>query len=710
MALSIQQIRDYAQTGSLAIDNAGQGPAQIVRTGFWHAFGSLVGWGSSVAQNRDTLNALRTAIQNDPRYFAPDVQARATELLNGVNVRRSVGVTQIKSIIAAIDQMSTPGRQSQSIVKIAGGHLAANGLPPEASGFEKQYKNMAQLYAARAPGQGRTFADIDVPGRLEAFRQMIADARGRLGDDPLARELFELFADKGALVNGAGKPRSADEIRAVAEQTRNLAEGLKAFGGKYGNAAMENVIDALRELGKPVSIKTVEAVFEKGRNLPKADLEKLGPGSSAADIHKAMRGAAKAFTDVLNGLQFESDDPFAFQIMQEIAGMGAASSLAPEARRNLFAAFKSEQGANLLQYYISNNMGVLQSSLINVACGMVSVLNTEIDGASPRQIIALPKEVDLQQIPIEITYEIGPGDIGSGKIGSAIVKGLARGVGVSDFDDDVGKLTDRFNAITKNTLVVHYAQQFNELRADDKTPGAKTGAKTGRPDFGKVNSVFVADLMSSRKINVVIRGEKRRLPKDAKVACDMLTQFVTGDDKATFEDAEEKTKVKVHMLMATANQGINGSVQTGVAEAFDPKASKGVINCSTHDHDTTITFSLNANNDVETDFFLLMNKNITVLTDSKSGNLPMAMHTLGDGSFVEYKARITIPKSDMEKFANAKWENYDHEQPRELVRADGVENRKEKGANAVPEEFRFTGDVKVYFRMQCDKETVMNVA
>ena len=94
MALNIQQIRDYAQTGSLAIADAGQGPAQIVKTGFWHALGSMIGWDSSVAQNRDTLNALRTAIQNDPRYFDPDVQAHANELIDGVNVKRSVGVAR----------------------------------------------------------------------------------------------------------------------------------------------------------------------------------------------------------------------------------------------------------------------------------------------------------------------------------------------------------------------------------------------------------------------------------------------------------------------------------------------------------------------------------------------------------------------------------------------------------------------------------------
>lgn len=709
MSLSIEQIRNYAQTGSLAISDAGQGPARIVKTGFWHALGSLIGWGSSVAKNRDTLDALRTAIQNDPRYFDPDVQARAAELIDGVNVKRAVGAAKIKSIIAAIDQMSTLERQSNSIVKIAGGHLAANGMPPEASGFEKPYKSMAQMYAARKPGEGRTYADIDVPGELEAFRQMVADARARLGDDPLARSLFEVFAGKGALVNGAGEPRNADEMCAVAGKIRKLAEGLKAFGGKYGNAAMENVIAAVREFGKPVSIETVVAVFEKGRNLPKAGLEKLGPGSSAADIHKAARGVANALKDILNGLPFESDDPFAFQIMQEIASMGVASSLEPEDRRNLFAAFKSEQGANLMQYYFLNSMGTLQTSMVNVVYGMVSVLNTEIDGAVPRQPVDVSNNVDMRQIPLEVTYDIAPGDIGSGKVGSAIVKGLAKGIGISDLDEGAGKLSDRFSSIAKNTLVVHYAQQFNELRANDKKPGAKTGAKTGRPDFGKINAVFIKDLMRGHNINVVIRGETRQLPKDAKVASDMLTQFVTGDENATFEGADEKTKVKVHMLMATAHQGIDGAVQSGVSEGFDPKASKGAINCGSGKHSTTITFSLNANNDVETDFSLVFNDGITILTDSKSSKNLQTMHKLGDGSVLEYKAYITIPNSDMEKFANAKWEEYSHDQPRKLVKTDGIENRKEKGANAVPEEFRFTGDVRVYFHLHSDKETVMDV-
>ena len=700
MALNIQQIRDYAGTGSLAISNPEQGQAQIVRTGFWHAFGSLIGWHSSVRQNTDTLNALRTAIQNDPRYFDSDVQARAMELINGVNVRRSVGVDKIKSIINAIDQMSTPERQNQSIVKLAGGHLAASGLPQEASGIEKQYKSMAQMYVARNPGHVMRYADIDVPGRLGEFRQMISGAKAQLGDDPLSHELFEAFASKGALAHGNGEPRSADEMRAVAEKIRKLAEGLKAFGKTYGEAAMVNVIDAVRQLGKPVSIETVMVVFEKGRNLPKADLEKLGAGSSATDIHKAMRGVANAFKDVLNGLPFDSDDSFAFQVMQEIASMGVASSLAPEARRNLFAAFKSEQGGNLLHYYISNDRGTLQSSLVNVAFGMVSVLNTELDGASPRQFVELPQEVNLQQIPVEITYEIAPDDIGSGKVGSAIIEGFARGIGITDLDEEAAKkMSNRFSTITKNAFVVHLAQQFNELRE------GKITAKTGKPDFNKTNENFILDLTRGFLINVVIGGEKRQLPKDdPKVARDMLTQFVLGDDKATFEGSDEKTKAKVHMLMAMANQGVNAAVQEGVAEGFDPEATANTINCSYPDYKTTITFSLNKDNDVETDFNLLMDGKVKMVTKGKTSKQSMTLHELDAKSFVEYKAHVTLPKLDMEKFADAKWDEYDHSKPCELVQETGLKNRKEAGAKAVPEAFRFTGDVKVYFRVHADTE------
>lgn len=705
MSLNIQQIRDYAQTGSLAISDAGQGPAQITRTGFWHALGSLVGWGSSVAQNRDTLNALRTAIQNDPRYFDPEVQARANALIDGVNVKRSVGVAKVKSIIAAIDRLSTPERQRGSIVKLVGGHLAASGMPQEASGFATQYKSMAQMYVAQDPGEGRTFADIDVPAKLEEFRQMIAAARTQLGNDPFAVELFEAFVRKGALVNGAGEPRSAEKMRDIAEKTRQLAEGLKAFGVKYGNAAMDNVIDTVRELGKPVSIETITAVFEKGRNFPKADLEKLGPGSSSADIHKAMCGVAIALTDILNGLPFEPDDPFAFQAMQDIASMGVASSLAMESRRNLLAAIKSEQGANLMLHYISHDMGRLQTSLVNVAYGMVAVLKSEIDSASPHQFIDLPQAVDVRQIPIEATYDVSPDEIGSGKVGNAIVKGLAKGIGVYDFDEDVGKMTDRFSSIAKNTLVVFYAQQFGKLRDTGNAPEAKPG----RPDFSKVNDEFVKDLVRGHKINVVIRGEKRQLPKDAKAACDMLTQFVTGDEKATFEGADEKTKAKVHMLMATTHQGLSISLQSSVGEGFDPKASRSKIDFSGGTHDTTVTFSLNANNDVETDFSVVIHENASVLTDSKSNNSFRTMHKLGGDSFLEYKAYITIPKGDMEKFADAKWEEYDKDQPMELIKTDRLENRKEKGANAVPEQFRFTGDVKVYFRIHSEQETTVEM-
>lgn len=700
MALDIQQIRDYAQTGSLAISNAEQGQAQIVRTGFWHALGSLVHWGSSVRQNADTLNALRTAIQNDPRYFAEDVQSRAAELLNGVRTDRAVGVAKIKSIISALDEMSTPARQRQTIVNIAGGHLAATGLPPEAAGIETNYKNMAQMYAAADPGEGRTYADVNVADRLEEFRQMFGRVLNRVGDDPLAREFFSTFVQKRILVKANGAPRSEEEMNAIADEIRQMATGLAAFGEKYGDAAKVNVIDALRGAGKPVRIDTITAVFEKGRNFPKADLGKLRADSSAADIHKAVLSVANSIKGILEGLPFEVDDPFANQLAQEIASMGVASALSPDERKNLFAAFKSEQGKNLLQFYISNDNGTLQSSIVNAVFGMVSLLNTEVDGASPRQFIELSEEIDYLKIPADITYEIAPGDIASGKVGKEIVDGLARGIGITDLDEEAAeKMSNRFSAITKNALVVHLAQQFNELR------DGEIAAKTGRPDFSKANENFDLDLGRGFSINVVVGGETRQLPaRNPKVARDMLTQFILGDDKATFDGADEKTKAKVHMLMAMANQGVNAAVQEGVAEGFEPDATGNAITCATPDHKTTITFSLNANNDVETDFTLLMDANVKMTTKGKSSQYSMSMHSLGAKSFVEYKAHVTLPKGDMEKFANAKWEEYDHGQAGELTKKNGLKNRKETAANAVPEEFKFTGDVKVYFRIHADTE------
>ena len=642
MALDIQQIRNYARTGSLAISDAAQGPAQIVKTGFWHAFGSMIHWGSSVDKNTNTLNALRTAIQNDPRYFAEDVQSRAAALLDGVRTDRAIGVAKIKSIIAALDEMSTPARQRQTIVNVAGGHLAATGLPPEAAGMETQYKNMAQMYAASDPGEGRTYADINIADRLEEFRQTFGRVLGRVGDDPLARELF---------ARGQVAFRYVDNPNGSHYDIEGIVSPDGHILGKMGH-----------------SERYEENLFKN------IDLCQLKADSSVADIHKAVLSVANSIKGILEGLPFEPDDPFANQLAQEIASMGVASALSPDERKNLFAAFKSEQGKNLLQFYISNDNGTLQSSIVNAVFGMVSLLNTEIDGASPRQFVELAEEIDYLKIPADITYEIAPGDIASGKVGKEIVAGLARGIGIVDLDEEAAKkMSNRFSAITKNALVVHLAQQFNGLR------DGKITAKTGKPDFSKENENFNLDLDRGFSINVVVGGEKRQLPADnPKVARDMLTQFVLGDDKATFEGADEKTKAKVHMLMAMANQGVNAAVQDGVAEGFEPDATGNAITCATPDYKMT--------------------------TKGKSSQYSMSMHFLGAKSFVEYKAHITLPKGDMEKFANAKWEEYDHGQAGELAQTTGLKDRKEMAANAVPEEFKFTGDVKVYFRIYADTE------
>ena len=410
MSLNIDQIRNYSRDGSLAIaDAGGDGQARITKTNFLHWFKCLIGNTKAIEKNQTTLDALRTAIQNDPRYFDDEVQNRATQLLANVSTKRSIGAATIKGIVAELDQMSTPVEQRKSVMRLATGHLLGLGMPEGAAGMEKAYKDAAVKFTLYRR-QGESYASIKVPDRLKEFNAIMDRAFDRLGDDLAAKDLFAAYVGKGRLFSGNGAPKSEEAIGAIVDGIKETVGELDKIGAKHGEMVRANILAGLKELGAPIPPDVLRCHIDGAANMPKCGLDKLNANSSAAEIHEAIAKFVKSIETKLRAVRFDSDDPYTIVWLQKIIGMGAVASLSNGEKKSLLDALKSEHGGNLLVFYGANAVGAgpFQTMLVNVETGIQTQLKSDVDHAPPNTLVEMPADYNAAILPENAILDIDP--------------------------------------------------------------------------------------------------------------------------------------------------------------------------------------------------------------------------------------------------------------------------------------------------------------
>ena len=184
MPISVDQLRNFEGEHALRLGSDG-GLEDVNRR---QRFKSFFNIGHAREENRRTLDAIRTAIQNDPRYFAGAVRERAMALLAQVRTDRAIGVAQIRTIVQELDSLSTPEKQRAAISIAVTAHIAAN-TPASVEGFVGKYTRVARQVVTGSAQDGR-FDMIDVAGELASYQEKIDAAVARIGDDEAVKELF----------------------------------------------------------------------------------------------------------------------------------------------------------------------------------------------------------------------------------------------------------------------------------------------------------------------------------------------------------------------------------------------------------------------------------------------------------------------------------------------------------------------------------------
>ena len=261
----------------------------------------------------------------------------------------------------------------------------------------------------------------------------------------------------------------------------------------------------------------------------------------------------------------------------------------------------------------------------------------------------------------------------------------------SDLMDDpapASKLKMRMNTIAKAELTTHIADQIGVKLRD------KDGKGTPFINLGKMDIEFDKDIM--RDTGWTIDGQA--VPKNPKVARDMLARFVSGDDNATFDGADAALKTKVHVLMACMHQGVSACALESVGYAFTETTGPFArLSTNVHPDGGNKTQSFSLTKDAEGNFLIDHKVHFTggaLLQINDGDKLFMDRKTDKNGG-VDYGVKITIPKADLDRFGNADWTQYDAKPATDAVGDRSLHNRFTAAAEHVPEPFRFTGTVDV---------------
>ena len=254
--------------------------------------------------------------------------------------------------------------------------------------------------------------------------------------------------------------------------------------------------------------------------------------------------------------------------------------------------------------------------------------------------------------------------------------------------DATSKLRSRMNAIAKSEITVHIADQIGVKllgKGKDGTPFV---------DLGKMDTSFDKDIM--RDVGWTIDG--RPVPKDPKVARDMLARFVSGNENATYDEADNELKTKVHILMGCMHQGVSACAMEGTGFAFNDKPGPlARLGGNEHPDGGKKTQS----------FALTRDDSGNIVIDHKVhfvGGVLMQITNGGDrflqkktdkNGGMDYGIKITIPRADLDRLGSADWTHYDPKQVDQALGDTNLPNRFSTAENLVPNQFRFTGSVDV---------------
>ena len=236
--ISIEQLRSFVGSGAISISSSGgaQGAPAIRNTGVLHSIKTFLGFKSAKAVNRATVEAVREAINNDPKLFVGS--NRANELLNAV--RGTITIEKVKDIIssvtATVDRMNA-SQLTASVTRVIAARVEARPRSEWPKWAQKnldkddQIKSWAKKTAQTITDRGEPkggWGSLDIAAAVAEVDDTLSAAFAEVPDQTM---FTKMVFDRGAGVlnksaGGGLKPR--EECVKIAKQAKSLFD---AAGG-----------------------------------------------------------------------------------------------------------------------------------------------------------------------------------------------------------------------------------------------------------------------------------------------------------------------------------------------------------------------------------------------------------------------------------------------------------------------------------------------
>lgn len=319
--ISIEQLRSFVGSGAISISSSGgaQGAPAIRNTGVLHAIKTFFGFKSAKAVNRATVEAVREAINNDPKLFVG--RNRANELLNAV--RGTITIEKVRDIItsvtATVDGMN-PVALKQSVGKVIAARVEARprsewpDWAQKTLDTEDQIKEWAKLTAATIVDRGEPEGGWGSLNIAAAVAEVDDTLSAAFAEVPEQTRFAKMVFDRGTCVlhkssGGALKPR--EECVKIARQAKSLfdAAGELVSWSQVGDSRYTTVSHIARwcisQMSDLFPVELFTKMAKAGLELKPNPLDDIGGGTPISVIKQKMKEFAsaveKAMYKVLEG-------------------------------------------------------------------------------------------------------------------------------------------------------------------------------------------------------------------------------------------------------------------------------------------------------------------------------------------------------------------------------------------------------------------------
>lgn len=568
----------------------------------------------------------------------------------------------------------------------------------------------------------------EVDKYAESFNQAIVSA-----DQKVAEAYPNLSAEqRHAMVNAAIRLAAGDKmaleivskcitsiVRNGASQFRSIGDIEKKVNDILGNVAEirasakgnQAVLDAGKGLlidmkGKKIAAGVIPRLVDFALKMDTSAVRKLGPNSSALQIHKAVH----QFTDNLNDGINKTGAKEAFiggderdSVRNFIAMLHFAKCSASTVAK-IRQSMASETASKLSLFYFNASNGDYKLGN-NVSANLKDCVQGDAAPAARTMLNRLNVAIQIKcGVP---DSEIKPTQMFDGEIRSHDVNG----------DAILADLVKMGRAMMESVR-----KEFLEKCVTGNGPGAdivrntyskRIGAEPYKPEeeinyamvnnnrtmlglniMGDCKKLALGDIKNTmffkdvnRLEDVTVGGQK--LSKDFETARNQIAAFVTKNAKTTYAALDPKEKTKAHIVMSLISQETGKAAQMGDKIALDKDGSVTAIDTVYNGGNATdIKFEFTLSNDGGLQMELTgTDKFVMIMGYGEDGDMVSA--NVGKGSRFEYSISLRLKPNEFNRLAELDFTKYDSTGSQQILEGES-KNKFDTIYSKLPEEYRLS--------------------